>query len=347
MSSRARILSFHRCLALVFAPLLFLQAVTGLVLLFKVELVGLTVPRPTERPNLTPDVPVSSLVFAAAQEPGYRVSRIFLPSTTRDIAFAHLSGADGRTSRYAALDPSNARVLAIGPIWRFPVEAALQLHYRLNAERLGMVIVLLNALALLLMSTTGMLYWWPGRQKMARALVIQASMPPRVRLRQWHRSTGVILLPLVFFSSITGALLIIPDLAAAAGPAAVVPMPTPNAVSIDGAFARAKAVFPNAAARDIRFPPADRIDVNFWAPRHNTQAVDVVSVRLSDAALLKSVPAESNPALWIPVLPLHSGTEMGVLGRSLLVLEGLTLLVLAVTGPRMWWQARRPRRSIS
>lgn len=346
MPSRVELLTFHRRLALLFAPLLFLQALTGMALLFKAELSRLTVPTPSERPNVAQELPLSSLAFAAAQVPGYRVSRIFLPATTRDMVFAQLIGADGRTSRYAAVDPGNGRVLAVGPIWRFPAEAALQLHYRLNYERIGMAIVLLNAVALFLMSTTGTLYWWPGRQKITKALAIRPTAAPRARLRQWHRSIGVILMPLVFFSSVTGALLIIPDLAAPAGPTAVAQSP-PIAEEIDRAFARAKDVFPNAATRDIRFSTADRIDVNFWAPRHNSQAVDTVSVRLSDAALLKSVPAENNSALWITVLPLHSGTAMGFLGRSLLVLEGLTLLVLAVTGPRMWWQARRPKRTIS
>ena len=54
--------------------------------------------------------------------------------------------------------------------------------------------------------------------------------------------------------------------------------------------------------------------------------------------------AESNPAPWLTWLPLHSGTAMGSPGRILLLAEGLALMILTMTGPLMWWQARRPKR---
>ena len=104
------------------------------------------------------------------------------------------------------------------------------------------------------------------------------------------------------------------------------------------------AEYPQAAIRDVRLPAADRIDVNFLAPRHNSQAVDIVSVKPSDGTVLKRLPAESNPVLWMKVLPLHSGTDFGLLGQIVLLLAGMALMMLALTGPVMWWQTRRPKR---
>lgn len=342
MPSRPQLLVFHRRLALIIAPLLFLQALTGLALLFKNELGRLASPPPMQTATAR-NVPISTIVSGATEAlPGYRVSRIFLPATPLDTAFVHLVTADG-TTRYAAVDPGNGQALASGPVWRFPAEAALQIHYRLLDGRFGMAVVLVNGIALALMAATGMLYWWPGGRRIGKSLTIKASAPPRARLRQWHRSIGVILTPLVLFSATTGILLILPDLTAPQPPAASAPPPA-SAARIDTAFDRALAAAPDARVRDIRFPAADRIDVNFYAPRYNSQAVDLVSVRHSDGTVLKTMPAQDNPALWIAILPLHSGTEAGIAGRILLAIEGLALMILAVTGPLMWWQARRPKR---
>ncbi|MEP7350215.1 MAG: PepSY-associated TM helix domain-containing protein [Sphingorhabdus sp.] len=341
--SKATLLTLHRCLALTFAPLLFLQALTGTLVLFRAELMRVSLSEPSERSSATASASVSAMVAAAVQsEPGYRAVRLFFPATPRDATFVQLDGPDGAT-RYVALDPANAQVLAAGSIWRFPTEAALQIHYRLLDGRFGMAVVLVNAVVLMIMSTTGMLYWWPGRQRLVKALAIRSAAPARARLRQWHRSIGVILTPVMLFSATTGLLLISPDLAAPAAPAATAFAP-PAAGSIDRAFTRAMSEFPGASVRDIRLAAADRMDVNILAPRYNSQAVDVVSVRLSDGAMLKRTPAERNPAPWITWLPLHSGTAMGTPGRILLLIEGLTLMILTTTGPLMWWQARRPKR---
>ncbi len=343
MLSRPQLLVFHRRLALILAPLLFLQALTGTLILFRTELMRVSLPEPSERSTATAGVPISAMLAAASQsEPGYRAVRLFFPATARDTTFVQMAGPDGAT-RYVALDPANAQVLAAGSIWRFPAEAALQIHYRLLDGRFGMAVVLLNAVVLMIMSTTGMLYWWPGRQRLAKALAIRSAAPPRARLRQWHRSIGVILTPVMLFSATTGLLLILPDLATPTAPAATASLPS-EAGSIDRAFAYALAEFPDASVRDIRLPAADRMDVNFRAPHYNSQAVDVASVRLSDGALLKRIPAENNPAAWQTWLPLHSGTAMGEPGRFLLLLEGLALMILTTTGPLMWWQARRPKR---
>lgn len=331
-------------MALLFAPLLLLQALTGSLLLFRAELATWFDPAESMGRGPSARVPLSALVSAATgAQPGFRVTRIFLPATVRDTAFVHLASADGTATRFATVDPGTGRVLSAGSIWRFPAEAILQLHYGLNSGKPGLVVILLNGAALYFLMTTGLLYWWPGKGRVVSRLAVAKNAPPRARLRQWHRSIGVVLTPLVIFSAATGLLLVVPDLAAAGGsPGAERLLPVPS--RIDAAFDRARAAFPSAEVRDVRFPAADRIDVNFRALRYNSQVVDIASVRLSDSALLKRVAAEENKALWISVLPLHSGAAFGLGGVGLLLVEGLALMFLAVTGPVMWWHARRRKR---
>lgn len=337
---RASFLTLHRRIALAFAPLLLLQALTGALLLFHAPLARLTGPAVTAGPA----VPVSELVARAEGiAPGTRLTRLFLPADGGDAALAQLSATDGAV-RYAALDPATGHVLRRGSIFAFPMEAVLQLHYRLLDGRTGMAVVLANGIVLILLSGTGLAFWWPGRGRIVKALAVRSRMPGRVRLRQWHRSGGVVLSVLLLFSAGTGVLLSAPDVLEAGGGSASSAVPPRSAAQIDDAVALACAQFPGAALRDIRFPAADRLDVNLFAPERSARAVHVVSVSLSDQAVLKRVPAADNPVLWMKILPLHTGESFGLAGRLLLLLEALVLAALAMTGPVMWWQARKVRR---
>lgn len=341
--NRRRLLTFHRRVALAVAPLLALQALTGGALLFREPLARLIEPGVTAQANASASAPVSVLLAGATSaSPGFRVTRLFLPATSRDIALAQMANEEGE-SRYASVDPGTGRLLRQGGVWDFPMEAALLLHHRLMDGRLGMVVVFANGLALAFLSVTGLLHWWPGKARLAGSLAIRANAPARVRLRQWHRSTGVALSVLCLFSATTGALLLAPDIMALA-PTAAPSVGPPTARQIDRAVANAATAFSGRRMRDIRFPAADRIDVNFFAPERNPEAVHVARVSLSGGQLLERLPAADNPALWMKVLPLHTGEVAGPAGLGILLAEAGALLFLAGSGPLMWWRARPRKR---
>ena len=334
---RTGYLAWHRRLALVFAPLLLLQALTGAVLLFHQPLARWVNPAASRGPAL----PISAIV-SGAQAHGGKVDRLFIPANAGDAAFAQLSLPG--TIRYAAIDPASGVILREGGVLAFPLEAALQWHYRLMSGTGGLALVALGGVVLALMSGTGLAFWWPTKGRWAKSLTINPKMPTRVRLRHWHRNGGVLASVMVLFSAITGILLSAPDIPA--GWTAVTP-PLPyrtTPAQIDAAIAVAQQQFPNAALRDIRFPRMDRIDINFYAHERNARAVHVVSVRLSQPEIVKSIPAAQNDALWMKVLPLHAGDSFGMAGTVLLLIEALVLAGLAVTGPRMWWQNRKSRK---
>lgn len=344
MFTRPGLIVLHRRAALIFAPLLLLQAFTGSALLFRAELARAIDPAAMVRQSPAGDLPVSILIANAAKSlAGFHVTRLFQPATASDTAFAQLVNVDGAT-RYAALDPGSGKVLATGTVWRFPLETALQLHYRLMDARLGLAVILANALALTFLAFTGLAFWWPGRKRIIKSLEIRGTAPARLRLRQWHRSAGVLLSAVILFSATTGALLVIPDLTAPSGIPGAPPAPGP--VLVDQAVAQAQRVFPGARLRDIRFPSADRIDVNFFAPERNSRAVHVVSVSLSGGTVLKRIEADDNPVLWMTILPLHTGDSLGLAGRLLLLAEALILVFIGCSGPLMWWQARRAKRKV-
>jgi len=342
--SKTSLLALHRSLALVFAPLLLLQALTGAALLFRgplarlVDLAGMTASA------RGPSVTVSTLAASAeARFASYRVQRMFLPVTREGTVFVELAGADGST-RFASLDPASARVLAAGSVWRFPLEAALRLHYRLMNGRVGLCLILANGIILALLAGSGLGFWWPGRTRVLKALAIRKSTPKRLKLRLWHRSGGVTLSVVLLFSAATGILLVAPDIPEGVGQANLGPAPLRSPTQIDDAVALARAQFPGSPLRDIRFPVADRIDLNFSAPERNPRAVHMVSVAVSRREIIKSLRAAQNGVLWMKVLPLHTGDSFGIAGRLMLLVEASMLAFLAISGPTMWWRGRRARR---
>lgn len=329
---RTGFLIWHRRLALLFAPLLLLQALTGAALLLREPLSGLLGPHGSAGAHL----PISALVAAAGHD-GMRIDRLFLPARAGDVALAQRS--DGT---YAAVDPTGGRVLRQGGVFNFPLEAVLQWHYRLMWGTRGLAIVALSGLALTMLAASGIGFWWPTKGRWGKALAINPRMPGRVRLRQWHRSSGVVIAVLVLLSGVTGVLLSGPDVFAGAAPVQASYRPT--GAQIDAAVAAAQAQFPGAPLRDIRFPKTDRLDINIRADDDGPRSIHVVAVTLSTAKVLKVTPAAHNDALWMKVLPVHTGESFGTIGLVLLLVEAMMLVALALTGPWMWWQQRRLRK---
>ena len=339
-------MSWHRRVALVFAPLLLLQALTGALLLFKEPLARIIDPAGMEvSGNGARPAEVSLLLAKASSiDPDYRVARLFLPQNERATVFAQLNDAAGRT-HYASLDPSTGAVLAFGTVWRFPLEAALQLHYRLMDGTAGLAIVLGNGIALIWLAGTGLMTWRPARGRILKSLAIRGNLPARIKLRQFHRSAGVLVSIVVLFSAVSGILLAYPDLADAGSAPQGLAVEPYNSAQVDAAIALASSRFPEARIRDIRFPLADRLDINFFAPERNPRAVHVVSVAPKHRRIIRVIPAHQNDEVWMTVLPLHTGDSFGLAGRILLLAEAAALAFLAVSGPIMWWRARKGIRS--
>lgn len=337
MLSRARWLRIHRIVGLGSAAFLFVQAVTGAMLLYVGPLSLLIDPAGMKSRASGPVITAGAGMERAEDAmPGFRAVRIMAPASEQATWFVHLRD-DAGESRYASVDPAGGAVLRAGGLAQFPVEAALQIHYRLAQGKAGMMVVALNGLALLFMAVSGLAYWWPER--LAKALAIRWTMAPRLVLRQAHRTLGVVVAVVLIGMAGTGLALIVPEVADSA------PAELPAVISgssLDRGIARAQAMFPSSALRDARVV-GERLIVNFHAPERNSRAVHRVVVTAGDAQVLSATPARQSSALWMTVLPVHAGDVIGPIGPAVLLLIAVALAGLAVTGPVMWWQATLQR----
>lgn len=339
--NRARWLRLHRYIGLAMAALLLVQAATGMLMLYRGPVARLIDPAGMASHGTASTISAGTAVVKAQQAlPGFAMTRLFAPDAEGATYVAELTEAAG-AKRYASVDPAGGDILRTGSIWAFPVEAALQIHYRLMAGKAGMAIVLLNGLALLAMAGTGLAYWWPRKSPIAKHLSIRWSLSFRLLLRQLHRTAGVAMSLLLGFMGVTGLLLIVPDLIDPAAP--TVARPAARAAKIDRSLVLAQSAFPKSPLRDFRIV-GDRLIVNFLAPERNARAVHRAVVTIGRPHIVSATRAERNGALWMTILPLHAGNSFGPIGPAALMTAALALIALSLTGPLMWWQARALRR---
>ena len=341
MVPKRLLLQIHRWSGLTAALLILLQASTGALLVFRTGLAELIDPAGMTRRSAAGEGPLGQVIGAAvARYPGYGVDTVGFPQTHRGVYLVHLLEPQG-PGRYVSVDPGTGRALRAGGVWAFPAEAALQVHYRLMSGRPGLALMMLSGSALLLMAATGLSYWWPKRGRLKKSLAVDTRLPGKMVLRQVHRTVGVIFAAAAVFSASTG-LVVAGEFMLAPGP--LVPLAAPAAAphgDLDRALARARAVYPRRPIRDVRLRQGGNLDVFFWAPEASPHAVHRVRIDLATGAVRDVTPAGGAGALWMTVLPIHSGDMFGRVGSVVVLLGALAIVTLAATGPMVWLLARR------
>ena len=327
----------HRWLGITAAGFLFVQALTGLALVFGPELARLIDPSGMVSKSGSVDAAPTVLVAAAeAQYPDYRISRLVYPATEDGTYLVHLTDEHGMM-RYVSLDRHDARVLREGAIWHFPMIAVFNIHDQWLAGRPGMALVMVSGFSLVIMAISGFAFWWP-RRSIRKNLAVRWDSKPRLILRQLHRTTGVLAFPLLLFQAVTGLTIVIPMVTDP--PAREWNTRESFAPGVELAVGLARQRYPDHAIRDVRIAAPTRINVFFKAPERNSRAVHRVTVDTTSNRVEAVLDASADRAIWVITYPLHTGEYLGLPGRILLLFVGLALAGLAGAGAVMWAQAR-------
>lgn len=343
MISKAAYFRFHKYLGLIAAAFLLVQSLTGLTLVFRSRTAQLLDPAGMiSSPGSVDASPAKLLEAAEPLYPGFHVDRLVYPERVDGTYVVYLADSTGE-KRYVSLDRHSAAVLRSGQIWKFPVIAADQIHYEWLFGIPGTVLICIVGVLLLLTATMGICFWWPRHGRVRKSLTVQWQLSPRAVLRQLHRTLGVTASALLAFMAITGLFVAVPIVLD--GPARPWSTTESFAPKIEPALTLAEAQFPGKAIRDVRMQAPSRIAVFLYAPERNAMAVHRVIVDSSGPSVISVRNAFDDHEPWVVALPLHDGQDFGWAGETLVALIGLSLATLASTGPIMWWQARRARRS--
>lgn len=331
-------LKIHRWTGLIVVLALVLQTSTGIMLVYRWQLAQWLDPAGMVRTPLSTEVGAGAVYDAVRKQlPGLEIQRIYFPQTATGTYFVKMRGSDG-SLHYASIDPGTAAVLRSGSVWRFPVEAALQLHYQPVAGKPGTIYIILVGAGLLALLVSGVWFWWPRAGRWRNALVIHSRAPVRVKIRQIHRAVAICLAPIVLVMAVTGLLMALEILIESSAPTPAIEIAGAlDGQQVDNAIALAQEQFPEAKVRDIGIGYNHSLAVKFHAPERNSRALHLAVVDAESLSLVSVNPADSDRSWWVLLLPIHSGDAFAAPGRWLVLLTGAGLLLISILGACLWY----------
>lgn len=346
---RAVLAWLHLWLGLAVGTVFALVSLAGTVLVFHDELLLAT------RPDLARHAPVADAGVMGRlleEAPTRGLTALDLPREGLPVWQAYL--ADGRRAYFA---PADGRLLLVRGheddwlMWLHHWHVDL-LAGAAGKEVLGIVGWI--ALGLLL---SGLYLWWPRRGRMLAQLRWHAG-PPARRWLSWHRSSGVLMLPLLGLATLTGVGMIYSGgfrsvLVAALGekPAPIAAASTAGTGPIDwpAVLQAAGASLPGARVARVAPPAEGAGGVTFrvqaageWHPVGRS----LVGVsRDGRQALLRHDATADRPGARISdaIYPLHVAAVGGTGMKLALAATGLLPAFLLATG-FLFWRRRQARR---
>lgn len=353
MMSKPRLLQLHRWLGVFIGAFIFIQAVSGVLLVFREEIETIV------HPSLTvagegPLTPVQTMLDNAKSSfPDYAVSRLLFPEKENGAVIARLEHNQSKSLYLVALNPYSGEVIRHGGLAQWPMECLFRVHYELLSGAPGRKVVGLFGLALLFFVGSGLIVWWPGLKRIPAKLSVPLNKGADRALRGLHRSAGAVASLWLIIAAATGALIIwkaeLRKVLDWIGPFAEKPSPvlrdigTWTAAPIDDLIARAKRDYGDTHLQQLRFPRSDgRIVIVFLdAPqsrRPNASKQIWYDVGTGDNLghyLMGETPTANAFVDWL--LPVHSGKFFGVASKALAFLGGVCLIGLSASGIWMWW----------
>jgi uncharacterized iron-regulated membrane protein len=365
---RRALVQIHLWLGLVVGLLWALQGLTGAALIFHRELdrqgVGAMAPGPM--------VSLDRIVAVAEARSGTKVTMIGIADRPGDILNVHYSGggprqlqveaATGRPLRDRSNDPATP---FDGSAWRW----VYQLHESLLLHDRGETLIGASGLLLFSSLVTGLWLGFPRRRQWKQALGWRGWASLRAKLFGWHRLAGITAGALLLFTVPGGiwmafAAELRPRLAnIVAHELPYKPAPVARLgkiISPQQALTVARSQFPQAAFVRLTIPTAASpvYSVRLRQPGETRVWSGVTTVTIDAQSgrtrhVYDAVRAPLSNRLADAAFSVHSGEIAGVFGRILLMLAGLSLPALYVTGVWAWWRKRgrtssrlRPARAV-
>lgn len=341
----------HRWIGLLLGLHWLLLAATGLVLVFHREIETAWI---GAGPAVTQGLDVDGALNAVTRASGETARTVVIEDqpvrALRVFADKRIYTVDAASGAILSVSGSEGGASPTGVI-RFIYE----LHHKLVAGVIGEWLVGFSGVFLLVTVVFGLKLAWPRRGGW------KAIIRPRIAGRPWqrhyvvHRSVGMFAAVAILSASLTGMGIIwsaglgriMGDVPVETVPAATLPRLYNG--TANGAIALAKAQLPGSKLVRVDLPVAGRSDftVRLREPGEIRPVfgTSVVTIKAATGEVL-SVRAASKASFGTKAIaaffPIHNGSWLGLAGRFLVILQGLALIYLTVSGAIVW-NARRKR----
>lgn len=289
--------------------------------------------------------------------PNYQATRIYLarqPGAPHTIRFSNPDITDSRLE--VSINPLTGEVLTVRHWGRYPLSWIYKFHYSLLSGHNGEIVVGLLGLCMLFFCISGTLLWWPRRGQWRMAWRVVKRLGPTRLFRDLHRLIGICSVPVLVLIAATGTAMVFSEpvhrlvaslLATAETPRYSV-APGVEHLSLDTLVNSVKTALPHAQLKRIFLTQSDsdslRITLNLpgeaWT-QHGASAawINPYNGQLLGISNASTLPAGDQLLNWL--FPLHNADALGLIGRWLWLLAGITPLLLFISGVILWRCKRR------
>jgi uncharacterized iron-regulated membrane protein len=306
-------------------------SVSGSVLAYKPAIVRATVAGAAAAPDRSPASLARAMVAAEAAF-GPTVTSVTFASDEAGLHQVYLKGGGG-----GYLDQSGAVVQRWGDRER-TLDWLFELHRGLLADATGDLVVGWIGVALVAMTVSGLVLWWPARRSFG------AQVAPGRRRGGWlraHRDLGVMTAPFIVVLALSGAALNLPDLfrPLMGATAAKAPKPSGAEGRVDWrrAMATAARAYPDGVIRmGVEPAKGGAASVRLQQPGEwHVNGRTVLYFDPADTALLGVSDSRKQPAgarAYNAFWPIHAAKVGGPVWRFLVCLSGIALAALSLYG---------------
>ena len=338
--------TLHLYVGLIAALVLICVSLSGAIIAFEPELNRVFHPELT---NVTPTgQPLNWDEIRARvdqQSPGWKLVRFYFPDQPDWSTYVRLRNVATHKIRHVYVNQYTGAILGStedGSNWILKVH---DLHVNFLSGKVGNQIVTWSTVGLLLLSISGIVLWWPRRifrfQRKTQLLRFN---------RDLHLSVGFWSVLAMFSFAITGLGLHyqtgkLLDLLNTPMSAATM---VGHGTSIEGMLATAREALPGAAIPRLLLPEkkGDPVFLYMRFPEDKTPAGrSFTTIDPKTGAVLSVGSSRTAPLLQTALVQwtreIHTGTLIGLPTKILAVCFALSLTVLAITGPLMWYNKFR------
>ncbi len=351
--TRTALLKLHRWVGLAFALLLFVQGLSGVLLVFREEIEGVIHPAlvvaPAER------LPVQLLIDTVREAaPQATLQRIKFPEDPARAAM-FVMRLENQAPWLVAVDPYTGSIVREGSFAAWPAEWLFHLHDALLAGKTGEIIVSIEGVVLVFLVVFGIVLWWPGGRRLKSGFRIITGQGADRAVRTAHRATGAALGVVLLMSGITGALLI--HRAALQPYLPVIPRPKFEVAlakmplqPVDALLADAWQRHGTLPLREVRFSgAAGQVTALYFqdeTSRRPNATRQYFYNRYDGAELGRYEPSVVPPmnTAYDWLFTIHTGKAGGIGGRLIVLAGGAALVFFAGSGVWLWLSSRRQKR---